>query len=171
MAASVLKSGGDFGGLNMLTDRILLQIFSHLEGPILAQIAGQPTRFGRLASTEDLWRCLVLKQWSSLETDDCLWQLLDPDWTPPADKSWKRMYPVVAEVPSFPCTLMKSGRAMCSMVFHNFAGFRISEEIISSTLVVERRFPIAQLPNFVSLESASILYFGNTEWLTTRLMN
>ncbi|KAJ1495351.1 hypothetical protein T484DRAFT_1876232 [Baffinella frigidus] len=73
--------------------------------------------------------------------------------------SWQQLYPIIADQPSWTCSLLKSGRAMCNMRVHNVGGARLRSEGLPYALVVERRFPTDQLDTFVSLQGAAILYF------------
>ena len=85
---------------------------------------------------------------------------MHPQLTPESADAWMYLYDYLVALPAWKCRLVKSGKTLCMLIVHNVAGRRLAADEMKETLMVERRFPIAQLPQFVTLEdaSASVLY-------------
>jgi len=153
-----------------LPDDTLRRIFTYMNGPQLGRVRGVCKKWCKFASDENLWRKLCLENWRALETDAYLWRLLlDYHLSQEAqasnreplvseDSRWRFMYPIVRYVPKWTCRLQKTGRFVCRLVAHQIGGPLTDEESIPPVVVVERRFNLNHLNEFV-LPDAAVFYF------------
>jgi len=154
-----MPSVGDAGSLFAnLSDGLAQQVFSYLDGAELAQMHGVCQRWRELASDPDLWKALTLRHWRALEFDMHVWKFIDPTVEAGDPQKWRRIYPAVSTRARWTCRLQKTGKFICNLVAHHIAGAVLGDDGLPSVLVVERRFNIHHLKNFV-MPNASVLYF------------
>lgn len=150
---------GDAGSLFAnLPDALAQTVFSFLDGPELARMHGVCRRWRELASDAHLWKALTLRHWRALEHDEHVWKFVDPTLEDGDDQKWRLVYPTVSTRARWTCRLQKTGKFICNLVAHHIAGATLGEDGLPSVLVVERRFNIHHLKNFV-VPNASVLYF------------
>ncbi|GAB0496632.1 hypothetical protein MMPV_007945 [Pyropia vietnamensis] len=152
-------SVGDAGSLfASLPDALAQTVFSFLDGRELARMHGVCRRWRELASDAHLWKALTLRHWRALEHDEHVWKFVDSSLEDGDDQKWRLVYPAVSTRARWTCRLQKTGKFICNLVAHHIAGAALGEDGLPPVLVVERRFNIHHLKNFV-VPNASVLYF------------
>lgn len=153
-----------------LPDDTLRRIFMYMSGPQLGRVRGVCKKWCKFASDENLWRKLCLENWRALETDQHLWRFLLEHHAPnaanedgrelliPEESRWRSMYPIVRYIPKWTCRLQKTGRFVCRLIAHQIGGPVMDEENIPPVVIVERRFNLNHLNEFV-LPEAAVFYF------------
>lgn len=150
---------GDAGSLfASLPDALAQTVFSFLDGPELSRMHGVCRRWRELASDAHLWKALTLRHWRALEHDEHVWKFVDASLEDGDDQKWRLVYPTVSTRARWTCRLQKTGKFICNLVAHHIAGATLGDDGLPSVLVVERRFNIHHLKNFV-VPNASVLYF------------
>ncbi len=153
-----------------LPDDTLRRIFTYMSGPQLGRVRGVCKKWCKFSSDENLWRKLCLENWRALETDQHLWRFLLEHHAAnassescrelliPEDSRWRFMYPIVRYIPKWTCRLQKTGRFVCRLIAHQIGGPVMEEENIPPVVIVERRFNLNHLNEFV-LPEAAVFYF------------
>lgn len=141
-----------------IPDELAKHIFGFLDGHNLARAREVCRRWNVFACEEPLWKALCLRRWRSLETDQDLWKLIDKNVDPTAPNRWFKIFPKVNESEQWRCRLQKTGRFICNLIAHHISGEPLGKQGLPSTMIVERRFNILHLQQFV-LPNASVLYF------------
>ncbi|KAK4526457.1 hypothetical protein GAYE_SCF24G4373 [Galdieria yellowstonensis] len=158
--------GGYFtlGPFNLLPDEILKQILSCLDGPDLARARKVCRKWNNLGSDDNLWKELCLRKWRTLEKDVHAWKLFQGnDWRLVESFCWQRLYPFLYHQKSFRCRLQKTGRFICYLVAHQYDGTPLGSSDLPQTLIVERRFNVSHLENFVLQDAARVYFEPETE--------
>ncbi|KAI0567780.1 hypothetical protein FGB62_1g246 [Gracilaria domingensis] len=143
---------------NKIPDEIAKHVFAFLGGRDLARAREVCKRWNDFASEERLWKRLCTQNWSSLETDQALWRILDKNITMGDPNCWRNIFPKIEKTPKWTCRLQKTGRFICNLIAHQISGTPIGDVGLPNVLVVERRFNIVHLQTFI-LNDASVLYF------------
>mmetsp|Transcript_18120 Transcript_18120/g.37684 ORF Transcript_18120/g.37684 Transcript_18120/m.37684 type:complete len:482 (+) Transcript_18120:499-1944(+) len=152
-----------YAGVECLPDEVLKHVFSFLDGRDLSRCLMVSKRWNELASDDNAWKALCLQQWRSLETDPALWRLIDPSIDMQDPNKWRKVYPLIIGKPQWKCKLQKTGRFICHLIAHQIGGQVLGDEGIPSVLIVERRFNIAHLRQFVAQDSPFLYFEPETE--------
>uniref|UniRef100_A0A7S0ZH25 F-box domain-containing protein n=1 Tax=Timspurckia oligopyrenoides TaxID=708627 RepID=A0A7S0ZH25_9RHOD len=156
---------------NALPHEVLDLIFSKLDGNSLATCRQVSKSWKEFASCHKLWKSLCLKHWRALQYDSNLWPIIYRSDTNSSNENsinllkesynherWIRIYPLIKGFPSWKIRLQKTGRFICNLIAHQISGRSLTSYGLPETLVVERRFNILHLENFI-LPEASVLYY------------
>eukprot|EP00871_Galdieria_phlegrea_P002225 jgi/Galph1/3002/GphlegSOOS_G1679.1 len=149
---------------NIIPDEILKQVLSFLDAPDLARARQVCRKWCTFASDDMLWKEFCLRKCRSLEFDTSTWKLFQElDLRPGNPKCWQRLYPFLHARKSVRCRLQKTGRFICYLIAHQFGGSPLGPFDLPNTLIVERRFSVSNLENFILQESAKIYFEPETE--------
>ncbi|EME31106.1 F-box family [Galdieria sulphuraria] len=155
---------GYFSPFNLLPDEILKQILSFLDGPDLARARKVCRKWNNLANDSNLWKELCIRKWRTLEMDVHAWKLFRGyNWRPGESFCWQHLYPFLYRQKSVRCRLQKTGRFICYLIAHQYDGTPLGATDLPQTLIVERRFNVSHLENFVLQDSARVYFEPETE--------
>ncbi|KAJ8905387.1 hypothetical protein NDN08_001894 [Rhodosorus marinus] len=141
-----------------LPNELVKLIFSFLDGPDLANVRLVCKQWNEFSCEDRFWRELCIRLWPSLDTDKSTWRLIDEAVEATDPSKWRKIYPKVANRPRWKCRLQKTGKFICNLNAHQIRGPGLGDQGLPYTLVVERRFSLLHLNQFV-LPEATMLYF------------
>eukprot|EP00871_Galdieria_phlegrea_P001025 jgi/Galph1/1923/GphlegSOOS_G594.1 len=140
-----------------LPDDVVKHILGFLEAEDLGRARRVCKKWYEYCSDDNIWKRQCLKRWRSLDWDEAAWTLVTGG-NLDGPMKWLLLFPLLNQVTRFRCRLQKTGRFICNLVAHQFGGNNSSSHGLGCTLIVERRFNIAHLENFV-LPDAARFYF------------
>ena len=150
------------GPADVFSDEVIRSFFSFLDGENLAKVRLVCRKWNELACDYSLWKKLCVKKWKSLETDEALWKLVFSDVSRENPNKWHQVFPKVAGKMEWTCKLEKKDRVLCNLRAHQLQGTPLGQDELPSTIVIERRFNMLYIRNFIKPE-ASMLHLEPLE--------
>lgn len=130
------------GRVKILPDEVLENVMSFLNGTDLARSGEVCRTWKRIASQDHLWQAICIKEWSTLDVDHHLAQILCDRVPRNVSSCWRKIFELITKHHArWNFDLYRGGGIRCSLIGHKILGRDLNNVIFPDEVNISHRGP------------------------------